>query len=327
MTFTKATDGLSWGLKALDDTLGNLRPGRVHIVAARPANGKTSFMLCWLDRHIRAVERAFARDGDRFWRMPRRVAAFLTERSPQVTRLSWAALRLGYNVDAVTAEAWEDLPADAQATVDRELLWIDHIERQGWVTFFDVARPTVAAIGDAIADEALAYDGAGPQVALFDYIQRIRPEGRQTKFDAVAEAAHLFQTLAVQLRLVVLVASQLKRKGDGVFDKYRPPNLDDFKLSGDIEEVADVALGFFRPLQKMTAKQERAVRAGVIDLEQFKVHDVMAIKVIKHRWRGPANDRIIWVQHVDGRIENMPATPPQGAGDAWEAEVEHAVPF
>ena len=240
----------------------------------------------------------------------------------------WAALRLGYDVDAVTSGAWDDLPASASDAVTRELKWIWYVEeKQGWVKFYDIVRPTVRSVGDALADQAVVHNGAGPQVVLFDYIQRIRPEGRQTKFDAVGEAAHFFQALA-HLGVVVIVFSQLKRKGDGVFDKYRPPNLEDFKLSGDIEEVADVALGFFRPLQKMTAKQERAVRAGEVDLEQFKVHDVMAVKVVKHRWRGPANDRILWVRHCDGRIEDMPVTPPPNAGDAWELEEDgNVVPF
>ena len=323
-----ARGGLTWGLRALDRVVGDLRPGRVHIIGARPASGKTSFLLCWLDRHVRAVERAFERGGDRFWRMPRRVAVFLTERSPEVARLSWAALRLGYDMDAVTSEEWKVLPIGVEEKVERELKWIDHVERkQGWVTFHDIGRPTVRAVGDALADQAIAHNGAGPEVVVFDYIQRIRPEGRQNKFDAVGDAAHLFQTLAQQLGIVVLVASQLKRKGDGVFDKYRPPNLEDFKLSGDIEEVADVALGFFRPLQKMTAKDEREIRAGHCDLERFKVHDTMAIKVVKHRWRGPANDRILWVRHLDGLIEDMPATLPPNAGDAWEPEFEDGVPF
>lgn len=322
-----ARGGLSWGLRALDRVVGDLRSGRVHIIGSRPASGKTSFLLCWLDRHITAVERAFERGGDRFWRMPRRVAVFFTERSPQIARLSWAALRCGYDVDAVTGEDWSDLPEGASKAIASELEWIAYVERQGWVKFYDLARPTVSTIGNALADHAEAHNGAGAQIVIFDYLQRVRPEGRQTKFEAVAEAAHLFQTMAVTLGLVVIVASQLKRKGDGVFDKYRPPNLEDFKLSGDIEEVADVAIGFFRPLQKMTAKDERAIRAGEIDLEGFKVHDTMAIKVIKHRWRGPANDKILWVRHSNGRIEDMPATPPVGAGDAWESEEEDAVPF
>ena len=324
---TDGTEGLSWGLHALDRIVGDLRRERVHILGARPANGKTSFALCWLDRHIKAVEQLFRSGDGRFWHTPRRVAVFFTERSPHVARLSWAALRLGYDVDAVTATAWHDLPPGAPEAVDREIRWIDYIERQGWVKFFDVARPTVRRVANAIADHADAHNGAGPQVVLFDYIQRIRPEGRRNKFEAVAEAAHLFQTLAVELGVVVLVMSQLKRKGDGVFDKYRPPNLEDFKLSGDIEEIADVALGFFRPLQKMTTKDERAIRAGEIDLERFKVHDTMAIKVIKHRWRGPANDQILLVRHSNGRVQNMPAAPPPNAGDAWEPKEEDAVPF
>ncbi len=297
-------DGLSWGLRVADQVLGPLRSGRMHVIGARPASGKTTFLLGWLDRQ----------------------AVFFTERSPQVARLSWAALRCGYEVDAVAGDDWGRLPAEAPSAVARELEWIAHVERHGWVTFYDLARPTVSAISALLADEAERSDGAGAQIVVFDYLQRVRPEGRQTKFDAVAEAAHLFQTVAVSLGVVVIVASQLKRKGDGVFDKYRPPNLEDFKLSGDIEEVADVALGFFRPLQQMTAKDEREVRAGLTDLERFKVTDVMAMKVVKHRWRGPANDRILWVRHADGSIEDMPVGLPPDAGNAWEPE-EDRVPF
>lgn len=316
---------LSWTLAALDRVVGPLQAGRVHVIGARPACGKTTFAMCWLDLHVRAVEAQFA-TGDQFWRMPRRLAVFLTERSPEVARLSWAALRLDYDVDAVTSESWSDLAIGAEDHIGREMDWIREMEHNGWINFYDVSRPTVGKVANALADNAEKHHGAGPEIVLFDYIQRVRPEGRQNKFEAVAEAAHLFQTLAVELDIVVIVMSQLKRKGDGVFDKYRPPNLEDFKLSGDIEEVADVALGFFRPLKRMTAKDERAVRSGETDLENFKIHDTMAIKVVKHRWRGSANDKIIWVRHRDGRIEDFPKDPPPNAGDAWESE-EEPLPF
>jgi replicative DNA helicase len=290
--------------------------------APRPSNGKTVFALNWLDNHARAVERTFAQDAEAAMAMPRRALVFLTERTADVARMSWAAMRLGYEVDDVLCERWDQLPVRAEVQLAKELAWIATIERQGWVEFVDEARPTVSVMGNTVAD-------AEPHIVLFDYIQKVKAEPRQTRFDAVSEAAEMFQTMAVRLGLLVIVTSQLKRRGDGVFDKYRPPHLEDFKLSGEIEEVADVALGLYRPLARMMAKEERDIRQGLQDLERFKIHDTTAIKVLKHRYRPSAADRIIFVEHKHGQLRDKQRDVPQpssNAGDAWEPD-EDRLPF
>lgn len=303
--------GVSWGLATLDRTCGLLRPGRLYVVGARPSNGKSMWSLNWLDRF---TQWSISGNGTRPWR----VACFLTERTGAVAVKSWCAHRLGYAEDAVLCEEWDTLPRDARNRiheVERELL---DYAMDGIIAFVPTSRPTPRAILDAVEQHR-------PHVVLFDFIQRVRPSGRQSKFDAVAEAAHLFQSLAVDRGLLVVVTSQLKRRGDGVFDKYHPPHLEDFKLAGEIEENADVALGLFRPLKKMTTKEERAVRQGQMDLEDFKVRNVMAIKVLKHRYRGPAADRLLRARVAGSRLEDIEGVEaPAGAGDAWEPE---EVPF
>jgi hypothetical protein len=295
--------------------IGPLVPGRAYIIGARPSNGKTSFIQNWLDRHVERV--TTGKWGKEY---PRRVALFMTERSPEVSRVCWACLKLGYDADAALSENWEELPVGAQEKIDAAVRVIQNIERNGWVTFVPGGRLTVGEIGDAVAD-------IEPHIVIFDYVQRVKPLPKQTRWDAVAEAAALFQQMAVELGRIVIVASQLKRRGDGVFDKYRPPHLEDFKLASDIEEMADVAIGLYRPLKKITAKEERAIRGGQDDLENFKIEDTMAIKVLKHRYRGPAADRILFVTCKDSRItdKERPNLPPVDAGDAWEEDA--GVPF
>ena len=67
-----ARGGLSWGLRALDRVVADLRSGRVHIIGSRPAPGKTSSLLCWLARHIPASDRPLACVCPRFPRLAAR---------------------------------------------------------------------------------------------------------------------------------------------------------------------------------------------------------------------------------------------------------------
>jgi len=306
-----------WGMRKMDEIVGPMVSGRVYVIGARSGNGKSTFATSWLNGHMEMVEREFNKKvNSKFHEIPRRVLAFLTERSPEVARLAWAAMRLGYEVDPVSSEAWSDLPTGARDKVMAQLEWINGLEHQGWVKFVDRALPTASLIGDVMAEN-------DPQIVLFDFVQRVRAEGRQSKWDAIADAMHMFQTAATHGGCVVILTSQLKRKGDGMFDKYRPPTDEDFKGAGEIEETADVGLGLFRPLHQMTGKEERMIRNGELDLEPFVRHNEMAVKVVKHRWRGSALDKVFRLSYDRGRIFDG-SDPPLDAGDAWE---EHESPF
>lgn len=290
---------VSWGLNDLDAIVGPMVLGRLYLVGARPSNGKTAFAVNFINRHMERLDRM--RD-DEYLSTPRKIQVFLTERTPDVALRAWGAMRAGLDEDAVLCEEWETLPPGSEERFGQELQRI-----RGWwddsrVLFTDASRPTCSDIVQMV-------DEWNPDIVVFDHIQRVKPEGRQNRFDSISEAAHMFQTLATQGNRIVLVMSQLKRRGDGALDKYRPPHLEDFKLSGEIEEDADVALGLFRPLQGMTNGDFREVREGRLDLERFKVPDTMTIKVLKHRYRGKAADRMVKVRIASGRIDDMTRVP------------------
>jgi replicative DNA helicase len=295
--------GADWGLEKLDQYVGPAYPGRLYVVGARPSNGKTRFLFNWLNRLYAKIES-----------VPRRILCFWTERDADVAYRTWAALRLGLDEDTVLMDQWDQLPDGAEAAVKAEL---EIVRWESGIVFSPQTRPTVPEILKAVEDVA-------PEIVVLDYLQRIKPLPGQSKFDAISEAAVVLADLASKEELTVVVASQLKRRGDGVFDKYRPPFLEDFKLAGEIEEASDVALGLFRPLVKMSPSQEKAVRHGDLDLEPFKRPNTMAIKILKHRYRGPAADRLVRVKCDDvGRIYDFPedrAARPTDAGDAYEAD-------
>lgn len=309
---------VSWGLRALDQAVGPLVPGRMYVIGARPSNGKTSVGFTFLDQHVTQVERAFkAPPTDaRFWRLPRRVLACFTERSPHVSRRSWAALRCAYSVDLVLRQQWDRLPRGASDRVGQELERIAWLEQQGFVYFADQSTPSVEDVDRLLVEHQ-------PHVILFDFVQRVGRDRRgQTKWEAVGDLSKLLQSYASTVGAIALVYSQIKRKGDGAFGKYRPPSEEDFKASGDIEEDADVALGLYRPLKRMTLKEEREIKQGHRGLEDFQIAEAMAVKVLKHRYLGEAADRLVRLRCRDGRVMDWNADPPLGAGDAWESDDE-----
>lgn len=301
MALDENAQGISWGLSDLDAAIGPAHPGRMVVIGARPSNGKTTLLFNWLNSIYAKIISA-----------PRTVLAFWTERAPEVAYRTWVALRLGLDEDAVLRNAWDELPREAREAIETELLLLGYEDER--IYFSELAHPTLRQLLETVTTTERRMGKL--DVVIFDFLQKIRPEGRQTRFEAWAEAATTLQELAVKRELVVVAGSQLRRQDDQVFDKYRPPHLSGYKGASEIEENADVALGLFRPLRRMTAKEERAVRNGELDLEAFKEHDVMAIKVLKHRYRGPAADRIVKVRCEHGWVLDYEQQGVDGYG--WE---------
>jgi hypothetical protein len=275
--------------------------------------------LSFIARHARIVQQLFhAEDGRRFWAYPRRLLAVLTERPPEAARRAIVAMELGYNPDLVIRGRWDSLPAGAESRVAAALQELLGVESNGWLRFVDAPVLTLEMLADHV-------EWFRPHILWLDYIQRLRPSGRENRFEAVGEAVHALQRLAQAADVMVIVASQLKRRGDGVRDKFLPPHLEDFKLSGEIEELADVALGLFRPTRRLTREEERAVRFGERGMDEFAIPEAMALKVVKHRYWGESADRIVRLRvRSTGVTDWEPPPVPANAGDAWE---EDRVPF
>ena len=315
-----------WWLSSLNEAVGPIVAGRVIVIGARPSCGKSAFAqnLFW---HLgRALAQSSPADE-----RPLLLSCW-TERARPAALVSLASLIEGYDEDLALRGTWDRLPIGAEERLGERVRLLsvepesDDGEFSAPYPILDMPQPTADEIGQALAQHR-------PHVFLLDYLQKIRPVGRQTTFDAWMTAmAHCAAYAAAGN--TVIVTSQLKRKGDGVFDKYRPPFMEDFKGGGAIEEAANVALGLFRPLKPMTAKQEREVRAGRVGLDDWQQPGVMAVKVLKHTFLGPAADRLVRVFiRPNRRItdspsdDGQPELAPSWAGDSWLPEGSDRVPF
>jgi replicative DNA helicase len=277
---------LPWGRKDLDSLTGGVKLGRFVVVGARPGNGKTTFLLNWLDQ-LYDHENAYT------------VVYVGTELSPSALYAKWAAFRLRYDEDTVMCNRWDKLPDGAQDKVIEEVERLTSVESSDRIWLPECRNPTLTNL-ESLVTQARRF-GCGAHVMIFDHLHRMNPDGFRSEREALQAAAIKLQTMAEELDMAIVVASQLRRaEFDQMFDLYRPPALGSYKGASGIEENADIALGLYRPLKRMSPRQERDVRKGEQPITTFAIPNCMVVKCLKHRYRGAALDRMVYLSCENG---------------------------
>lgn len=95
----------------------------------------------------------------------------------------------------------------------------------------------------------------GPiSLLVIDYIQEVDViEPYRTPYDKATRVVASLRPVAVDLRCAVVAMCQTKRSTQ----RWEPPNADDGRDTGKIEEVGDIVLGLFRPDWIAEQKEER----------------------------------------------------------------------
>lgn len=214
--------GLETGFRELDRMTTGLQPGDLAIVAARPAMGKTSWVLN-VAQSV-AIER----------RIP--VAIFSLEMSKEqlVQRFLCAEGR----VDAqrlrrgkLVHDEYQRL-ARAAGLLNAAPIWID-----------DSATANVLET-KAKARRLKAEANLG--LVVIDYIQLMSGSRRtDSRVHEVSEISRGLKAMARELEVPVIALSQLSRAPEQRPD--RRPQLSDLRESGSIEQDADLVLFLYRP--------------------------------------------------------------------------------
>jgi replicative DNA helicase len=219
--------GIPTGWSALDSGLlsGGLRPGQLIIVAARPSMGKSALaqqLATYTADHTAAA------------------ALFSLEMSPeelvgrelvQASRVRQSDFRRALGGSALT---------QAQATVSERALYL-----------YDCPSATLGFISSTLR-RAVQYQGVG--LAVIDYLQLMRSDVAkdQNKADAVGEITGGLKILARELRIPIVLLSQLNRAVEQRPDKR--PMMSDLRDSGTIEQDADTVLMLYRPAYYLREK-------------------------------------------------------------------------
>jgi replicative DNA helicase len=214
--------GLSTGLGGLDRLLGGLQDGRLYVVAARPAMGK-SLLSLQIARHVATSE-------------AHRVLFASLEMSDSETAQRHLTAESGVDPERiqlgrVTGKDWPALLSAAVASAQLPL----HLLDDG-----DLSLSKLRAQSRQLAQR---HDRLG--LVVVDYLQLMRAE-RPTgnRVEDVSEFSRGLKRLARELSCPVIAVAQLSRAVEQRPDKR--PLLSDLRESGQIEADADCVLMLYR---------------------------------------------------------------------------------
>ena len=212
--------GVRTGFDELDNRLNGLKPSELVIIAARPAMGKTSFVL------------NVATNAALKYNVP--VAIFSLEMSKEQL-----ADRILCSEGLIHSEKLQKADID-QDDMRKLVVTINELSRAP-IFIDDTAGITVSEIkGECKKLKMKKQLG----LVVIDYLQLIQGNSRDGRQNEVGEISRLLKVLAKELEVPVIALSQLSRATEK--RENRIPMLSDLRDSGSIEQDADMVMFLHR---------------------------------------------------------------------------------
>ncbi len=211
----KAQTGVMTGFSHLDYMTGGLQPGAMVLIAARPSMGKTSLGLNIL------------RNACVHGKVP---SLLLSLEMPA----EWITRSLLATEAKIPSNKFRQSLTDGEA---RSLALAAGSISQAPLRIEDDGVYTISGIR---AKARRAVREMGVRLIMIDYLQMVGGSRSDSRNGQVTEYSGALKQLAKELRLPVIVLSQLNRQNESRAD--RRPRLSDLRDSGAIEQDADVAV-------------------------------------------------------------------------------------
>lgn len=220
--------GLRTGWATLDGGIlqRGMGPGQLFVLAARPSMGKSAFaqqLASYVADHAAAVA---------LFSLEMSEEELVARELVQASKVRQADWRRSLSGAAM---------AKAQATVAERALYL-----------YDMPGATFAGIATTLR-RSVQHQGVG--LAIIDYLQLMRSEAtkrEQNKADAVGEITGGLKNLARELKIPIVLLSQLNRAVEQRPDKR--PLMSDLRDSGTIEQDADAVMFLYRPAYYLREK-------------------------------------------------------------------------
>ena len=294
---------LEWPWPRLAQVMGGMAPGTLGFVAAASGAGKTSFLLS-------AMRRWFT-EGLRVYYAG-------LESEPHVLRTQWACRELGVDPgDVLTGRAREVIP-DWPAVREqlrqefKAQVKVAAMERVRFAPF----RFVDLAVLDRMYREAFDF---GTDVVVIDHIDHI-DGGRGNLYESsvVAVKRLLILTQDYGLRTVAASQTNLSGAGNDPLRFHRPVQREHVKNGNHKLEVADWALGLYRPLRSDVTREAVTLwREGTADLSTLLARGVTEMNVMKHRAYGDREGERIRLGFAKGEVLDEPVVQPSDRPSAW----------
>ena len=211
--------GLASGFTDLDNMTFGFRPSEMIVIAARPSMGKTSLAMN-IAENVVLPNKKHQSCG---------VLFFSLEMSAEQLALRMLCGRAGVNMTKLHDGFISNSASEALYSTAKELqsapLWIDESTN---LTILELR---------AKARRMCSKENIG--LIVVDYLQLISGDSRIPREQQIAEISRGIKAMAKELKIPVIVLSQLNRDSE---KERRQPKLSDLRESGAIEQDADVVI-------------------------------------------------------------------------------------
>ena len=254
--------GVPTGLQNLDKKLRGMRKGEVLVLAARPSMGKTSLAMniaecVSLGRDMQG--RPCKGDSS----LERPVAIFSLEMSQDALALRMLCGMAGvpaFQIDSGMGNAQKITQSlmRAASPLSKAPLYVD-----------DTGGLDVMEMRARARRMKKKY---GIELIIVDYLQlmscrELARQGRQLETAAISSN---LKAMAKELKIPVLVLSQLSRASEQRGDKSAKPKLSDLRDSGAIEQDADVVLLLRRPCRNPGDPEFDDKTLAIVDIAKHR---------------------------------------------------------
>jgi len=267
-------EGLSTGYKYLDETLQGLKPGEMIVIAARPSVGKTSLAMniaesCALGLDMNNVPVKY--DGGK--RHP--VAIFSLEMPVEQLAKRMLAGRARVNM-------WR-LNRDLVPKSEKQMLTGNLMQAMSELKSAPLYVDDTASLDvmDLRARARRLKKRHGIELIVIDYLQlcTCREGSRQGRQIEVSMISQQIKAMAKELKIPVIVLSQLSRANEQRGDKYEKPKLSDLRDSGAIEQDADVVFLLRRPSRNSNDPESQDQTLAYVDIAKNRNGETGEVKM------------------------------------------------
>jgi len=234
--------GIQTGIYDLDKKLGDIEPGCLMVVAARPAMGKTTMMQL-IANHVAIIQKkpVLIMSGE----MPKEQIAM---------RLCCAMAPADIGL---VRNSPHKLPKDEFTAYTNAVVMLKNVPMQ----INDTSRPSIANIRESIRKIQHQYGSVG--VVLVDYLQIMKTTKPFAREDLkIAYFTGELKAMAKEFHCVIVLLSQLNRELEKRPNKR--PMMSDLRESGAIEQDADQIVFLYRDEVYNKETQYRGIAEAIV---------------------------------------------------------------
>lgn len=223
------------GFLDLDDLIGLRKKGALITIGARPAMGKTAFMLNIISNQIKQNKKCL------LFSLEMSEEQVVNRLICQTSETDSIKIRMG----KMELKDWNKIENAAEKIANWDLL----INDKPGINIYEIEE---------------CIKEVKPEVVFIDYLQLISAPKKMDRYTQIEYVMKELKRIAIENELVIFINSQLSRSPEQRCDKR--PLLSDLRESGGIENISDIVLFIYRDEYYNFADEVDISRKGIAEI-------------------------------------------------------------